>query len=147
SGGTINNVSYALPTACIFNWNQYGAEGITINFVNPTPVLPAQNGAAPKVVNRSIGGLTNLTKCFFYDASADTYTDYTTASTNATADDVPLNGDVGDCLYFNNSTWQNYWQIALAFTITNQSNDYVYAWAGKTGVGLTKFIVIPSAPY
>ncbi|MCL4366220.1 hypothetical protein M1437_03265 [Patescibacteria group bacterium] len=42
SGGTINNVSYALPTACIFNWNQYGAEGITINFVNPTPVLPAQ---------------------------------------------------------------------------------------------------------
>lgn len=126
TGGTIKGVSYAMPSACIINANQYGDGNPQINLINPNPSLPEQT-AAVKVLNRSLGTLANITKCFFYDASAGTYTDYSTQAQDATVDDVPLSGDVGDCYYFNLSGWLSYFTFLLSFTITNQANDYVYA--------------------
>jgi hypothetical protein len=78
-----------------------------------------------------------LSKCYFYDDSAGTYTDYTTAATNATAGDVPLSGDVGDCLYFYSShqfwAWNHGRGQGVTFTVGTPNTDYVYAvewWNG-----------------
>ena len=128
-GGTISGVSYPLPTTSVFWWNQYGGESPTINLINPSPTLPAQTDAVKVMGRTATAPTTALTKVFFNDVSAGTFTDYTTAAGNATADDVPLDGDVGDCYYFYLSTIVgSYYQLPLAFTITDQANDYVYVW-------------------
>jgi hypothetical protein len=130
-GGTITGLSYVLPTSAIFNFNQSGGESYTINMNDCSPSLPLQTGSV-KVVARTQGTLNqNVAKVFYYDTSAGTFTDYTTQASNATADDVPLSGDVGDIYYFQNPL--SYMQAPLNFTITNQSNDYVYAWEYYNG--------------
>ena len=65
-------------------------------------------------------------KVWFYDASAGTYTDYTTEFTNTTANDAPLDGDVGDAYYFGFAVQGN----GTAFVIESAagSNDYVYSY-------------------
>lgn len=131
---TIPDVSYVVPTNAIFNFNQY-AGGI-YDLINPNPAIPSTQSSAPRVVSRDIGSLANPAKVFFYDASAGTYTDYTTAATNVTADDVPINGDVGDCLYIQSvSSVVN--QPAFYFTITSQSNDYEYVVEYRKSTGWT----------
>ena len=134
SGGTISNASFAMPTVAVLNWNQYGGESLVINLINCT-TLPEQNGAAPRVVSRRAEApIANLLSLFYEDVSAGTFTDYTAASQSATVDDVPLDGDAGDCYYFRYATGSQY-QTPFTFTITNQSNDYVYIWEYYRGSG------------
>lgn len=131
AGGTISGVKYSLPTVSVFRGFQFGGSSstqINVNLINPQPSLPEQTDSV-KVLNRSMGSAVNLTNCLFYDASAGTYTDYTTAAGNTTVDDVPLSGDVGDILYFrNSSTFLRTNTPMFIFTITNQTNDYEYVW-------------------
>lgn len=127
-----SNVTYALPgVSMIFTASQYypTSSAYNINITNPNPALPLQTGY-PKVISRPFGSNSNLLNVFLYDASAGTYTDYTTQSINNTVDDVPVSGDVGDILYMNMGTslGTSAYQPALTFTITNQSNDYSYVW-------------------
>lgn len=130
NGLDVEDITFALPSESLFYMGaQYALMRETINIDNPNPAFPSQT-SAPRVVRRVVGSaFANITSCLFYDASAGTFTDYTTEANNATVDDVPINGDVGDCLYIlppSVSTSGN--RTALTFTITTQANDYVYAF-------------------
>lgn len=104
----------------------YGARtDETLNFINPVKPLPVFGDAITPISNDG-SAVTNLTAMKVYDDSAGTYTDYTTAASNATADDVPLGGDVGDILYFGSTTYQ--YAFSLYFVRTGAVNDYVYEW-------------------
>lgn len=139
-----SNVTYALPTSSIISPSQQYtpvSSSYNINITNPNPALPLQT-ETPKVISRFLGTLTNPTNVLFYDDSAGTYTDYTTPATNTTVDDVPINGDVGDILYMKLGTvfLPGGYSPALTFTITDQSNNYVYAWeyiSSSTGLWVT----------
>ncbi len=121
------NISYSMPSVSMISFSaQYTVMGQTINIINPNPSLPAQQGSV-KVFSRSMGSLANMANVLFYDTSAGIFTNYTTQAGDATINDVPLSGDVGDIIYFNTGS-VNQSQPALTFTITNQTNDYVYAW-------------------
>jgi hypothetical protein len=63
---------------------------------------------------------------WFYDSSAGTYTDYTTEFSNTTANDAPLDGDVGDAYYFGFAVLGN----GTAFVVESSagSNNYVYSY-------------------
>lgn len=127
TGGTIVGIEYALPSLAFINWNQGGAEDVTINVINIKPNLSEQT-AASRAVSRSSNPYGNLLYCYYYDASAGTFTDYTTACNNATVDDVPLSGDTNDCWYFHKADFAASGTPSLSFTITPQSNGYVYVW-------------------
>lgn len=73
----------------------------------------------------SLGGNSNPTNVFFYDDSAGTYTDYTTAATNDTTGDVPISGDVGDILYIKQVS---IWGTRMNIKSSLSSNDYEYIY-------------------
>jgi hypothetical protein len=128
NGGTITGLNYALPTTAVFTANQKFAGTQKLYFRDPSPPLPAQGSTAPYSFSHTVGPFTNnLAKVFYYDSTAGTYTDYTTAASNDTANDVPLSGEVGDYYYFGYNATTNY-QFPLSFTLTDQSNDYEYVW-------------------
>jgi len=124
----IASVNYSLPTvAVITSTAMYGPQGNIVNIINPNPGLPDQTGSV-KTIGRALGVLTNFVQVLFYDANATTYTDYTTAASNVTADDVPLGANVGDILYlYPVNTTEYTRQYSLEFTITAQANNFVYA--------------------
>ena len=139
-GNTIPGVTYGAPTSALMTivaaYNATPAQ--QYNFVNPNPSFGNQTDAV-KVITRSLGSLANITNCFFYNSTTTLFTDYTTQSQSATVDDVPLNGSVGDIYYFKTSIGITNYQTALSFTITSQTNNYVYAyeyWNGSTWVAL-----------
>jgi len=127
-GLDVSDISYTLPATSLFYFGQqYGAQGQLINIVNPNPSFPSQS-STPRIIVRDLGTLTNLTQCLFYDYDAGTYTDYLTQASSVDVDDVPINGDVGDCLYLLcPGVSANIYNPATSFTITSQTNDYVYA--------------------
>lgn len=124
AGGTIANLSYNAPSNSVINRYQYSND-IDVYLRNPGTALPDQS-ATPKAVNRSLGTAGNLNHCFLYASSA--FIDYTTASTDATANDVPLPVQIGDMLYFNPNNATAAYAVMLDFTITNQANTAIYAW-------------------
>lgn len=139
-GNTIPGVTYGAPTSAIMNIGaSYNAvPGTNYNFVNPNPSFGNQTDAV-KIVSRNVGGLAVITNCYFYNSTTTLFTDYTTQAQSATADDVPLSGSVGDIYYFKTSIVNTNYQTALSFTITSQTNNYVYAyeyWNGSTWITL-----------
>lgn len=139
-GNTIPGVTYGAPTsslmAIVAAYNATPAQ--QYNFVNPNPSFGNQTDAV-KVITRNLGTLANITNCFFYNSTTTLFTDYTTQAQSATVDDVPLSGSVGDVYYFKTSIVNTNYQTALSFTITSQTNNYVYAyeyWNGSTWVAL-----------
>lgn len=113
----------------------------TINFINPQAVMPELDTG--DFISRKFTSL-SVSKCWFYDDSAGTYTDYTTAANNATVGDVPLSGDVGDILYI--SSTHAYWAFnhtrgqGLLVTIGTPNTDYEYIyeyWNGSAWAELT----------
>jgi hypothetical protein len=129
NGLTIRDLSFALPAAYIVNgyFNLFGCQlGNEVTFVNPSTF--ARQTSNIKVVGRALSTAVNLLKLFYFDDSAGTYTDYTAQSASATADDVPLSGDVGDCYYFLCPYISGTTHPALAVTMTPQANDYAYLW-------------------
>lgn len=139
-GNTIPGVTYGVPTsslmAIVAAYNATPAQ--QYNFVNPSPSFGNQTDAV-KVITRNLGTLANITNCFFYNSTTTLFTDYTTQAQSATVDDVPLSGSVGDIYYFKTSIVNTNYQTALSFTITSQTNNYVYAyeyWNGSTWVAL-----------
>ena len=99
---------------------------MVINLVNPSPA-PADNGSISTVVRIPSLSYGNFAKCWFYDDKDETYTDYTTALSNATTGDVPISGEVGDILYCSQAATVRNYIPALEVTCSNASNDYVYA--------------------
>lgn len=139
-GNTIPGVTYGAPTSALMTivaaYNATPAQ--QYNFVNPNPSFGNQTDAV-KVITRSLGSLAVITNCYFYNSTTTLFTDYTTQAQSATADDVPLSGSVGDIYYFKTSIVYLNYQTALSFTITSQTNNYVYAyeyWNGSTWVAL-----------
>ena len=108
-----------------------------IYFVNPVNQFPLQTSLlAASFVNRSSSAsATAISKVLFYDDSAGTFTDYTTQAQSTTADDVPINGDVNDIIYFLAATVDSNYAPVLNFDLTNVSNDYVYQWQVYTSSG------------
>lgn len=123
---TIPNLSWAATgNINLFYFNQTQND-VQIILTNPSPALPAIASASHVVARRT--GTPNLqhTKVFFYDTSAATYTDYTTAFNDATADDAPIHGDVGDYYLFGYTGYIQclHWLVSTSLA----SNDYVYAF-------------------
>jgi hypothetical protein len=67
----------------------------------------------------------NCSNVFFYDSTADTYTDYTSESDPENANTIPLSGEVGDMIYINN-VGKSQAGKELRFWIDEQDNDYEY---------------------
>ena len=133
-----SNITYSMPSSSIiFAASQYYPvdPNYNIDIINPNPALPLQTGTT-KIIFRSMGSNSNPTNVLYYDASAGTYTDYTTQATNNTLDDVPLSGDVGDIYYFKfgTSLSASTYQAAMNFVITDQFNDYEYTWEHSSSV-------------
>ena len=120
------DITFGPGTKYLIGSQQNNADGLVWNFIDPIVPLPTLSTENKPLY--SVGGAeANLINVFFYNASTDTYTDYSTAASNETADDVPLNGDVGDCLYLNILTAATALQHP-SFTITSSPNDYEYVW-------------------
>lgn len=135
TGFTITGFDWAFIPATgkiiyLYSYGRRSAE--TMNFLNPITPLPTFASAIRPLENAG-NAVANLLAMKVYDASAGTYTDYTTAASNATADDVPLGGDVGDILYFGSSTYQ--YAFNLYLVRTGLANDFVYEWEWYTGGG------------
>ena len=96
----------------------------TYTFLNPDPLLPGVS-TTNKIIKRNAHNPTKLfAKVWYYDTSEDTYTDYTTEFGNATEDDAPIDGDVGDIYYFGQTG--SWWNFVLGITTNLASNDYEY---------------------
>ena len=107
-----------------------------VYFIDPLSLFPEQTTVLEtSFINRSEPSLANITKVLFYDDSAGTYTDYTTQAQSTTANDVPINGDVNDIIYFLAPSVNGTYAPALSFDLTNTANDYVYQWQVYTSAG------------
>lgn len=127
-GFTIKGLDWSfIPTTGVMIYlYSYGARtNEEFNFINPVKPLPVFGDAIVPVYN-TLDAVENLLAMKVYDDSAGTYTDYTTAASNATADDVPLGGDVGDILYFGSTKYT--YSFNLYLVRTGAVNDYEYVW-------------------
>ena len=120
------DITFGPGTKYLIGSQQNNADGLVWNFIDPIVPLPTLSTENKPLYSAS-SAESNLINVFYYNASTDTYTDYSTAASNETADDVPLNGDVGDCLYLNILSLVNALQHP-SFTITSAPNDYEYVW-------------------
>lgn len=120
------DITFDTGTKYLLGSQQNSGSGLVWNFVDPIAALPT-NSTTNKPMNNPRGTDSDIANVFFYDASAGTYTDITTACADATANDVSLNGDVGDCWYFNILTATTSLHHP-SFTMTSATNDYVYEW-------------------
>jgi len=114
----------------IFSHNNAYAADKTYRFINSVrplpPVNPADDPDGLYLIYRPVYNATlTFGKVWFYDASAGTYTDYTTECGNTTINDMPLYGDVGDIYYFGTPTTSMLFGTFFAVT-SAQSNDYEY---------------------
>ena len=133
--GTLRNLSLVFTGSNLLGINT-NIGNQKVYFIDPLTVFPEQTTVlATSFIDRSEPTLTNITKVLFYDDSAGTYTDYTTQAQSTTADDVPINGDVDDIIYFLAPTVNNNFAPALSFDLTNTSNNYVYQWQVYTSAG------------
>lgn len=131
AGFTINNWEIIFKQATgnyIFNLyrgtGRQAQEWVMLNPVNTIPLRATGNYACAM----SASGLYAWDKVWYYDASAGTYTDYTIPASDATANDVPLTGDVGDMLYFGGVAESSLNGLNMYVTMSAVTNDYVYAW-------------------
>jgi len=130
SNVTINGIDYGIltPGAAFFLLYQTRANP-TFTVINPNPLLPGITTTS-KVVSRNITApTTSFGKVWYYDTSADTYTDYTTEFSDATEDNAPISGDVGDIYYFGEVAsgtcdLNPVWLINTSLV----SNDFVYSY-------------------
>ena len=100
----------------------------TWKLTNPSvPLTTLADAIKPLAIGTN--SIANLSKVWYYDASAGTYTDYTSQASDVTANDVPLSGDVGDMYYFGMSTVASA-SVGMSIYITKPTvpNDYVYTW-------------------
>lgn len=132
SSFTLRNTSWVKKYASTFYFFfLYQASGdvdqefVLLNPKEELPTMDSTSGMLPVKINPSNA---TLTSCKIY--SGGTYTDYTTQIQNFTVDDVPLTGEVGDCILFggNPSYIIQAYGWGLNATISSQLNDYTYVW-------------------
>ena len=87
-------------TAYTLDFSDAGKMRIYRTTASPTWIFINPTGLGDYPMECFVLTTTNLSKCWFYDDSAGTYTDYTTEANNDTVGDVPVSGDVGDIIYF-----------------------------------------------
>jgi hypothetical protein len=119
----------------LFAKNQTSREQ-TYNFYDCTP-LP-KLGATPlagsptliEYLGSTIREMDYAGRVFFYDSTAGTFTDYTAAIKTGGAGNVPIHGEVGDCLYWydTTSTYSAGHELLLTVPAGQTSNDYEYVW-------------------
>ena len=125
---TANYFNYIFTSSSgnsLFYLYRVGNNGNSFNFIDSTTTLPRMTD--PNRLAFSVGpavGVTPFANVLFYSASATTYTDYTAAANSATANDVPIWGGVGDCLYLGHATANDFLQAY--FTCSNATNNYGY---------------------
>jgi len=96
-----------------------------VNFTYLNPVTPLGSYAdSYKPYHRTATDY-DLNSVKFYDDSEGTYTDYTSEAADATPDNVPLGGDVGDIIYME---VRDTYSASLYLERTGATNDYTYAW-------------------
>jgi hypothetical protein len=102
------------------------AQTPTFTIVNPVPALPGVS-TDNKILSRNTGNPTaTYSKVWYYDATAGTYTDYTTEFSNTTADNAPIHGNVGDMYYFGHTA--QHCTLAWEVDTNLASNDYEYSF-------------------
>ena len=122
----IKDIDYKFTGTGSFFYFFQTAQTPTFTIVNPNPLLPGVSTTS-KILSRVSGNPTlTYTKVWYYDASEDTYTDYTTEFSNTTANNAPIHGDVGDMYYFGYTAGHHTlaWEVDTNLT----SNDYVYSF-------------------
>jgi len=134
---TVTGFSYQFIPTSAFLFYAYQSSGY-INqkwtLINPgTPIGLVTDAIKP--IRISEQAPSDLLACKFYNSTTGTYTNYLTEASNTTADDVPLTGEVGDYYLFGVTTANQANGFCLDMTITNQENDYEYAWEVYTTSG------------
>ena len=119
---------------------QTSRDGIVYDFINPLKNLPAITDTnKPVMTTYAATASANIPHVFFYNSTLDAYTDYTTQASSAALSDVPIFGEVNDCLYMD--TANVYDMSSRLFTCTNVTNDYVYVYEYyQTGQWRTKTV-------
>ncbi len=125
-------------TGSIYRFNQTPLDGQVWSLINPLSRTPGITIGQPQTVSTTPAAVANFTKVFFYDDSAGTYTDYTTVAA-LLAGDVPMSGDVGDCLYMNFGTASAGHSCIIDSTLGG-TNDYVYAFEYYSALGWTAVV-------
>jgi len=133
TGFEIKNLSWEVTDNSylqfLYFYNSAPHPNVVWDFINPSPSLPDNVNANVRMFQRttSTAGFT-IDRCYFYDNSTGTYTDYSTEINDATLDDVPIHGEVGDIIYFGDSGNMQTISPWFKFITSNTSNDYEYVW-------------------
>lgn len=97
-------------------------------FINPSPVLPGAT-TANQILRRDSAPYAAIAKVWYFNGSS--YTDYTTQFSDASTNDAPVSGEVGDCYYF--GTMTPFWTPSFQVVSDLSSNDYEYVWEYYNG--------------
>lgn len=131
TGFDLPNFGYAFKgtTGTVFYLYQSTSPNVdyTWKLLNPsTPLNTLSAGIKPLKLTKSTPAISQL---WYYDESAGTYTDYTAEAADDVADDVPLDGDVGDMYYFGmTSVASSAVGMGIYIEKPTVNNDYVYKW-------------------
>ena len=133
-GWTIENFEYGFNPSITYARVHYfyaycyrSDTEIGLNYINPsTPLGSYTDNIKPYL--RTVGPAYDWTQVKWYRDSSGTFEDYTTEASDATPDNLPLGGEVGDCLYMNHSTLNSYPNSSFYFERTATTNDYEYVW-------------------
>lgn len=139
NGFTVDRFGYTFSSATsgnIFGFNQSPNDGQVFTLTNPLQRLPGNEDNTPSVVSTSPGVILSFANVFLYDDSAGTYTNYTSAASSSGTGDVPVYGDVGDCLYVNFVTASSNHCVKITSTLGG-TNDYVYVFEYYSASGWT----------
>lgn len=136
-GFTVSNLGFVFSsTGNIFRFNGTPTDGQVYKLINPLSPLPGNVAGSPQTITTSPGAIASFVNVFLYDDSAATYTTYKTAASNATTGDVPIYGDVNDCLYMNFTGASSGYCVKITSTLGG-TNDYVYAFEYYSALGWT----------
>lgn len=115
-----------VPTNVTTNWGfinlQNWGNRDYFRLIDCSPVLGDQTAHTNAAVGRPVAADANLTTILTWDASANTFTTHTT--------NIPLHGDVGDCIYLRPAGTTSYRDVpCYLFTMPGgHANDYEYIW-------------------
>jgi len=134
-GLTLQNFDYAFTVSAaqlhyFYAYCSRHTDWINLTYLNPVTALNSYSDSYKPYHRIATDG--DLLSVKFYDDSAGTYTDYTTEAADATPDNVPLGGEVGDMIYLNP---YHYYAASIYLERTGATNDYEYAWEYYTASG------------
>jgi hypothetical protein len=124
----IKGLDWAFAPATFYKifyfYMRFGRFSAKIELLNPVKPLPVVTTNLT-VFDIGMNNPVPFSKVLYYNAAANTYTDYTLEASSVTTSDIPLWGEVGDIIYL---ALDDYSYNGIDFNSSITSNDYEYAF-------------------